>query len=109
MVYTKVYTYWIYLNLNMQFIWDENKNELNISKHGLSFEEALTAWEDPFGFDLYDEKHSSPDEDRWFYFGRTKKGEIIRVVYTELPNDIYRVITAYSSITIERIYHEQNE
>lgn len=93
----------------MKFIWDENKNKLNVEKHGLSFDDAITAWNDPFGFELYDEKNSSIGEDRWFRFGKMKNGEIIRIVYTEYPNEIYRIITAYSSKIIERIYHEQND
>jgi uncharacterized DUF497 family protein len=30
----------------MQFEWDENKNKLNIQKHGVSFNEARTVFDD---------------------------------------------------------------
>lgn len=93
----------------MKFIWDENKNQINSEKHGISFERAIEAWGDPLGFDLFDEKHSSIEEDRWFYFGKMKNGEIIRVVYTELTGEVYRIITAYSDEFIRRIYNEENE
>jgi uncharacterized protein len=31
----------------MQFEWDEGKAKTNATKHGLTFEEALTAFADP--------------------------------------------------------------
>ena len=30
----------------MQFEWDENKNKLNIQKHGVNFNEAKTVFDD---------------------------------------------------------------
>jgi uncharacterized DUF497 family protein len=32
----------------MRFEWDEKKNKSNIIKHGISFEEAIDVFEDPF-------------------------------------------------------------
>jgi uncharacterized DUF497 family protein len=31
------------------FEWDEKKNEVNIGKHGISFETAKNLWTDPRG------------------------------------------------------------
>jgi uncharacterized DUF497 family protein len=31
----------------MNFDWDNNKNQSNINKHGISFEEAITIFDDP--------------------------------------------------------------
>ena len=92
----------------MKFIWDEEKNIINIEKHNISFEKATEAWSDPLSFDLYDNNHSLINEDRWFRFGKLISGEIIRVVYIEISDDLSRIITAYSSKTIERIYNEEN-
>jgi uncharacterized protein len=36
----------------MKFEWDENKAALNFSKHGISFEEARTVFEDPLYVDF---------------------------------------------------------
>ena len=30
----------------MRFVWDPDKNEVNIKKHGVSFDEAETVFED---------------------------------------------------------------
>ena len=42
----------------LQFEWDENKNNINIKKHGVSFEYAIRVFRDPFRLDLYDEENS---------------------------------------------------
>ena len=31
----------------MNFDWDNNKNQSNIAKHGISFEEAIAIFDDP--------------------------------------------------------------
>jgi uncharacterized DUF497 family protein len=93
----------------MQFKWNPDKNKINIEKHGISFDEAIEAWKDPFNFVFYDESHSSEDEERWFLFGKIKNGRIIRVVYKESPENVFRIITAYSSKLIERTYNEEND
>ncbi len=92
----------------MQFEWDENKNKINLEKHGISFQEAIQVWLDPLGFDLYDDLHSSLTEERWFRFGKLNNGKIIRVVYKEVKEDSLRIITAYSNNDIERFYKEND-
>ncbi len=49
----------------MRVIWDENKNEINIAKHGVSFETASLVFVDEFRIELYDAEHSTEGEDRW--------------------------------------------
>lgn len=96
--------------MDISFEWDEDKNQINIAKHGISFEESLDCWEDPLSFDYEDEEHSSlPEEIRYYKFGRLKNGTVIRVVYVELPNNIYRIITSYTSKKIEELYYEGNK
>ncbi|MDR2771464.1 MAG: BrnT family toxin, partial [Clostridiales Family XIII bacterium] len=48
----------------MRFEWDENKNRINLSKHGISFEEAITVFKDERAILLYNEENSA-DEDRF--------------------------------------------
>ena len=48
----------------MNFEWDENKNQTNIYKHGVSFEEAKTVFYDEQALLEYDELHSE-EEDRF--------------------------------------------
>ena len=48
----------------MQFEWDENKNALNKTKHGVSFEEAQSVFKDPLHISKLDYRFSYFAE-RW--------------------------------------------
>lgn len=40
------------------FDWDEDKNEVNRAKHGIDFETAIAAFDDPYRLILFDTEHS---------------------------------------------------
>lgn len=42
----------------MEFEWNEDKVQANLSKHGISFDEAKTVFDDPLYLDFYDPDHS---------------------------------------------------
>lgn len=42
----------------MKFQWDENKERINITKHGLDFKTAARVFQDENRIELYDEEHS---------------------------------------------------
>ena len=42
----------------MEFEWDKNKAVSNLSKHGVSFDEARTVFDDTLYIDFYDPDHS---------------------------------------------------
>jgi uncharacterized protein len=46
------------------FEWDDVKAGVNLEKHGVSFEEACTIFEDAFAITIPDEVHSD-SEDRF--------------------------------------------
>lgn len=73
------------------FKWDENKNQSNIKKHGVSFEYAMQAFIDPKRLTLYDYDHSQ-GEDRFFCIGKTDEG-ILTVRFT-IRDDTIRIIGA---------------
>jgi uncharacterized protein len=51
------------------FTWDSAKAKANLTKHGVSFEEACEV----FFFPYYDMQDASvPHEQRWAYIGYTK-------------------------------------
>ena len=54
----------------VRFIWDENKNELNKKKHGISFEEATKVFGDENAI-LFDDPDHSYDEERFLIIGIT--------------------------------------
>jgi uncharacterized protein len=54
----------------MKFEWDENKAVKNLVKHGVSFKEAKTIFDDPLYVDFYDLDHSE-DEERYLIVGES--------------------------------------
>ena len=72
------------------FEWDENKNRININKHGLSFKTAAKVFLDNKRINYYDIEHSI-NEDRWITIGKVK--DVLFVVYTERGNKT-RIISA---------------
>ena len=62
------------------FEWDENKNQVNIEKHDVSFEEAKEAFFDADRIIAKDLKHSSAEE-RFFCIGKVGRG-ILTVRFT---------------------------
>ena len=52
----------------MRFDWDPNKAAVNLQKHGVSFEEAATVFDDIDALRIYDPDHSET-EDRFILLG----------------------------------------
>ena len=48
----------------MKFKWDINKEQQNLLKHGVTFEQASYVFSDPFALSKYDDNHSDKEE-RW--------------------------------------------
>jgi uncharacterized protein len=89
----------------MPFEWDKSKAERNLSKHGVSFEEAKTIFDDPFYVDFYDPDHSE-DEERYLIVGESKRGRLLIVSYTE-RGDAMRLISAREVTRTEREAYEE--
>lgn len=89
----------------MQFEWDKEKAEVNLKKHGVSFEEAITVWNDYFYIDLFDDEHSI-EENRFIIIGESIETRLLIVSYTERENRI-RIISAREMTPKERRDYEQ--
>ncbi|MEM6837062.1 MAG: BrnT family toxin [Cyanobacteria bacterium P01_C01_bin.120] len=89
----------------MQFEWDENKAERNLSKHGVPFEEVKTVFDDSLYVDFYDPDHSE-DEERYLIVGESNQGRVLLVSYTERGNSI-RLISAREVTRTERQAYEE--
>lgn len=77
--------------MNLQFEWDEEKEQINIAKHGIDFVTASHVFLDPYRLEIFDEKHSTADEDRYITIGVV--ADVLTVVYTERINAL-RIISA---------------
>ncbi len=90
---------------NIRFEWDSKKAAQNLEKHGISFEEAITAFDDPFAFLAKDEKHSSDAELREYLLGESDHG-ILMVIFT-VRNIRYRIISARKANRKEKAWYEK--
>ncbi len=93
----------------MIYEWNEEKNKLNIAKHGISFEEAKEVFEDPFQIAKLD-KRFSYFEERWITVGSTKKYQILVVAnlfFTDDGEEIIRIVSARKANKSERESYER--
>lgn len=90
--------------MSLIFEWDENKADQNLRKHGVSFEEAKTVFNDCFAQTIFDPDHSIA-EDRYIDLGLSSKGRFIVVSYTERGNNI-RIISSRKAKKKEQKYYE---
>lgn len=92
----------------MRFDWDDKKNQLNIRKHGISFDLAMMVFMDDNRIEYYDEVHSILGEDRYIAIGMIRGYiTVIYVVYTERADTI-RIISARKATKMEEeAYYER--
>jgi uncharacterized DUF497 family protein len=90
-----------------RFEWDEDKNILNIEKHGLSFDMVIPLFDDPYELEYYDEEHSE-DEDRFFAIGNISDDDIVLVTawHTERNPRIRLISARLADKNEERTYYE---
>lgn len=91
----------------MEFEWDESKAVANLKKHGVSFEEAKTVFENPLAVIFDDEMHSSIKEQREIMIGHSRQNQLLLIAFTERSN-IIRIISARLATRREREDYEQN-
>jgi uncharacterized DUF497 family protein len=89
----------------LRFEWDSGKASENLSKHGVSFEEAATVFRDPLSATGPDPDHSVGEE-RFVTFGVSTNGRLLVVGHIE-HGDIIRIITARPAIPGERKLYEE--
>ena len=91
--------------MGLTFEWDENKASRNLTKHGVSFEEACTVFGDPLSRTIADPLHSE-DEDRFVILGESHRRRLVVVVFTQRLENI-RVISARRATRRERKDYEE--
>ena len=76
------------------FEWDENKNRINLEKHGITFEEASTVFFDDRAI-LFDDPEHSIDEDRFLLLGMSETAKVCIVCHCYRESDtVIRIISA---------------
>lgn len=79
---------------SIKFDWDENKNKINLKKHGIDFEEAKTVFYDDDAI-MFDDPEHSAEEERFLILGITKYENLCIVSHCYRDGDnIIRIISA---------------
>jgi len=87
------------------FDWYDEKAAANLAKHGVSFEEAMTVFNDPLARFRDDPDHSA-GEQRQIIAGLSDAGRLLLVCFTE-REEIIRLVTARPATNRERKHHEE--
>ena len=92
----------------MNFSWDENKAASNFEKHGISFDEAMLVFADPFL--LMSQDRIENGEMRWQSIGEIEGIAVILVAHTWYDDgkEYIRIISARPADKREKKRYEQN-
>lgn len=89
---------------SVEFEWDPAKDQANRKKHGVSFREASTVFDDLLARTVPDLRHSE-DEFRFLTIGYTSAGRLVVVAHTDRGQRT-RIITAREPKPSERRVYE---
>jgi uncharacterized DUF497 family protein len=88
----------------VRFEWNKRKAKVNLARHGVSFEEAATAFTDKLGAYYPDRLH----EDRFILIGYSRKPRLLYVVHAEVDDDTIRIISARKATKHEKAHYEND-
>ena len=89
----------------MNFIYDPRKAAANLRKHKVSFEEAVSVFEDALSTTVPDPEHSI-SELRFLTLGESVRGRLLVVSHADIGEDI-RIISARRATTRESKQYEK--
>ena len=96
--------------MELIFEWNEAKAKSNLQKHKISFDEALTIFDDSRSVTYLDDFYLSVEE-RFISIGTSMNSRILLVVYTEKDKSadavIIRIISCRKATALERETYEQ--
>ena len=97
--------------MKQRFEWGEAKNQSNLRKHGVSFEDVTYVFEDPYFFLVQD--HFVNGEERWQTFGMINNFLVLMIAHTVLERlengeliEVIRIISARQATKHERRNYE---
>ncbi|MDZ8260325.1 BrnT family toxin [Nostoc sp. ChiQUE01b] len=89
----------------MEFEWNSDKATLNLEKHGVSFQDAATVFNDPLSITFPDPDHSI-GESRYVIIGLSGFGQLLVVAHTDRGEKV-RIISARKATPRERRFYEE--
>ena len=88
----------------MRFVWDQRKAAANLRKHGVSFDEASSAFDDKMGAYYPDSLH----EERFILIGYSRRQRLLYVVHAEVEPEAIRIISARKATKHEKTRYEND-
>ena len=91
----------------MEFTWNSKKASANRVKHGITFEEAASVFEDPNVLileDIFD-----GDEQRFRALGMSFRLRILVVIFVERAHNAIRIISARKAVKHEIKQYTKNK
>ena len=85
------------------FEWDAAKARSNFTKHGVTFEEATTVFDDPHAIDAPD----VGDSDRFVIIGMSSRSRVLFVVHA-IRGARVRIVSARRATTTQRRKYEED-
>lgn len=89
-----------------KFTWDPNKAESNATKHRVTFEEAVTVFEDPR---VLLEEDGGSTENRFTAIGYSTHARVLYVVFLEFGASAVRIISARKATRHERKRYQEED
>ncbi len=93
--------------MKMKFSWDISKYKSNLKKHGISFDLAITVFDDPQALIAPDAKHSTSTEIREWIVGLSDQGVLVVIFTKRMSGRLYRLISARKANKRERKLYEE--
>ncbi|MDY0041487.1 MAG: BrnT family toxin [Desulforhabdus sp.] len=94
--------------MSIRFEWDERKSRLNQEKHGVSFEEASSAFYDENGLVIADPDHSEIEE-RFILLGMSLRLRVLTVCHCFRSDDqTVRIISARKATRRESLQYRNS-
>ena len=93
--------------MSLKFEWDKDKAASNLKKHGVSFDEASTVFDDQLAYIFDDEDHSA-DEHREIIIGHSSQNRLLLTCFIERAEDVIRIFSARLATKKERKDYEEN-
>ena len=90
-----------------QYEWDEDKARSNLRKHRVAFQEGATVFNDQLVATQPDPDHSF-DEQRYIAIGRSVRGRVLVVVFTERGDKLRLISCRTATLREQKIYEEDN-
>jgi uncharacterized DUF497 family protein len=92
---------------DLRFEWDSSKARSNEREHGVTFDEAATAFADEEGL-LIEDPDPSQDEDRFILLGMSTALRLLAVVHClREGGQVIRIISARKAVRAEARQYEE--